>query len=244
MANFCQTGQTGEVFVNGSVVGTYPGIITTEITQKDYWDYVFVGTASAGGCVTWYSVIYRESVDSEPLLAVDFRSGQIGSCNLPVKDVRAKVSFDDGSTYKSTLAVSNTTGIIPDPNNSDHIYPNGGTINWHGNSEQDALPQLFSKTPIILYSLKIYSQGNLVFEKDYTESPTVSVNCSGILVPHDCLNGKCVPASQYGTPGLYPSKDDCQLICGLNPQGLVCMLPQEFSTLKQLIEKARRTSCD
>ncbi len=255
----CQPGQSAEITVNGKVIGNYSGQITFDVTSQDYWDYVFVGTVSSRGCKTWYSVIYREIVDTTPLLEVDFRSGQFGSCGLPIKDVRAKVSFDRGNTFKTTLIVNNSTGIIPDPNNPDDIYPNGSVINWHGNSVFGALPTLFSKTQTTVYNLKIYSNGNLVFEKDYTEQPTVNIVCFGTAIPHDCINGKCEPKTKYNTPGFYKSLADCEAVCGNGgvcasgkqcldpvnycPPGKVCIEKGEHKQIKNLIQRIKNSFC-
>ena len=152
---------------------------------------------------------------------------------MPVKDVRASTNFD-GVTKDFKAKVPQ--GTTPDSSNSDDFYPNGFTgLNLHGTSEQDALPKLFSKTPITEYNLKIYSQGNLVFSQDYDDEPTVTVNCLGVY--HDYLNGECILSTTYNTPGIYESKEACELANKFK------FTEEEFNQINQLINKIKGEKC-
>lgn len=243
---YCQTGQTAQVTVNGEIIDSYSAPISYHLTSQSYWDYIFVGTLSSGGCKTWYSAIYREPVDVTPLLEVDFRSGQSGSCSLPIKDIRAKVSFDGGNTFKKLHGLSNSS-TAPSSNNQSNFYPNGVSYNWHGYTVEGALPRLFSKTQTSNYNLKIYSNSNLVFEKDYSEQPTINVTCSGIAqnqLPHDCINNKCRPSSQHNTEGFFKSLAECEAVCG-SGSGCngECVSKAKLSQLKNLANRLKRKNC-
>lgn len=39
-------------------------------------------------------------------------------------------------------------------------------------------------------------------------------DCSACQIKYDCLNGMCVPQTEYGTPGKYNSLAECQQDCG------------------------------
>ncbi|MDJ0797883.1 MAG: hypothetical protein QNJ51_13885 [Calothrix sp. MO_167.B12] len=248
MTNHCSSGETGEVSVNGASVGSWDAPITLEISPRKYWDYIFTCIGANNGCITGYSVIYRESVSVEPQWAVNFwaYSGQpgggFGSCNLPINNLRAKVSFDGGQNYKLFQYVNGAFRTIPDSSNESKFYPNGNsTIDLHGNDLQDAYPDLLSKTEITKYQLKIFSNNNQVFQQEYNSEPTVLVSCSG--VPHDCLNGACVLASEFNTPGLYKSLSECQKVCGAKGCSGECLSKKEFSILKELARQSRNVNC-
>ncbi len=237
--NYCSSGETGEVFVNGSSIGAWDGVITVEKNGVNYWDYVFTCTGASSGCKTYYTPIYRETVDTTPVWSVDFRSGQLGSCNLPVKDVRGIVSFGGGSKICRVISPS---GTIPDPNNPNHIYPGSSyELNLHGNSEADALPKLFSKNAVTVWTVTVFSQGNQVFQQNYNSDPSVSVNCSG--VPHDCINKACRPASQYGTPGLYKSLSECEQNCGSKGCSGKCVPNNQWAIIEGVSNNLKNQNC-
>lgn len=50
--------------------------------------------------------------------------------------------------------------------------------------------------------------------------------------PHDCINGQCVKASVYGTPGVHDNLAACQSVCGVgsNCNG-VCLETAEYNGL-------------
>jgi hypothetical protein len=52
--------------------------------------------------------------------------------------------------------------------------------------------------------------------------------------PCDCLNGGCVPASTYGTPGAYASYTDCIYGCAKNADCKgVCISANELANLQR-----------
>ncbi|MDJ0795802.1 MAG: hypothetical protein QNJ51_03020 [Calothrix sp. MO_167.B12] len=248
-SNYCYSGETGEVSINENSVGSWDAPISSELIVQNEWNYTFNGIGAAGGCVTVYSVIYKESVDTIPEWAVDEwaysgqpGSGFSGSCNFSINNLRAKVSFDGGQTYKPFQYVNGAAQSPPNSSNTSHYYPNGNPIiDLHGNSTENAYPQLVSKIQTTKYRLKIFSNGNEVFNQEYDSEPVISVSCSGI--PHDCLNGACVLASEFGTPGLYKSLSACQKVCGTKGCSGVCLSKKEFSSLRELAKQNKRNNC-
>lgn len=63
-------------------------------------------------------------------------------------------------------------------------------------------------------------------------------------VRYDCINGLCEPSNNHGTEGLYASKENCELVCGLNPKGLICMSPEEYGTILQKLKEIENQACD
>lgn len=158
----------------GGDVDILPGTSWGSSSAPPYWDYCFVGTVSVSGCKTGYTVIYREVFDVVPIISLDFRSGQTGTCTLAVKDVRAKFSFDGGATWK----IARFSGLTP-PTTA--YFPSGGAINWHGSSVGSALPGLYSKTGIPpVYTIQ--SNGGGVSRRNTTTPPNVSVLSGGCAV--------------------------------------------------------------
>lgn len=63
---------------------------------------------------------------------------------------------------------------------------------------------------------------------------------------YDCINGQCVLASQYNTPGQYQTIDACQAECGGNnycPPGKVCIPNSEWSRIESLSNQLKNKSC-
>ncbi|BAY10299.1 hypothetical protein [Calothrix sp. NIES-2098] len=69
---------------------------------------------------------------------------------------------------------------------------------------------------------------------------------------YDCLNGSCVSASTYGTPGVFSSLSACESQCSANgncgdgkvcadanycPPGMVCIENQEYSEIQGLMHQ-------
>jgi hypothetical protein len=73
-------------------------------------------------------------------------------------------------------------------------------------------------------------------------------NCSGCCqnpdVVCDCVNGGCVPATTYNTPGVYASLAACQSGCAQNsPCTGECVDPAEIAALNQAISSLRPRIC-
>jgi hypothetical protein len=71
-------------------------------------------------------------------------------------------------------------------------------------------------------------------------------NCDGCentsLQPHDCINGACLLASQYGTPGLYASLAECEVACGTGCSGK-CISNAEWSQIESLSNQLKNKNC-
>lgn len=88
-------------------------------------------------------------------------------------------------------------------------------------------------------------------------------NCTGCLFQGDlwdCINGNCVKNSQYNTPGIYQSLEECQSSCGNSsptcappnvcidpnnycPPGKVCISQSEWSQIEGLSNQLRNNNC-
>lgn len=82
---------------------------------------------------------------------------------------------------------------------------------------------------------------------------TVSWIPQQLNTPQDCLNGSCVPATQYNTPGVFASLAECQAICTSNgcqppgpnycPPGKVCLEGSDWAQIEQLSSQLRSKDC-
>lgn len=62
--------------------------------------------------------------------------------------------------------------------------------------------------------------------------------------PHDCVNGGCVPAKVYGTPGFYASLTACQSGCAKNsPCNGECVDAAELAQLQQAVGNVKSRVC-
>ncbi len=77
-------------------------------------------------------------------------------------------------------------------------------------------------------------------------------------IKYDCLNGNCVPKSQYNTPGLYLSLEACEAACGGNscpspfeclepanycPPGKTCIPNSDWGKIESLSNQLKNKSC-
>lgn len=90
-------------------------------------------------------------------------------------------------------------------------------------------------------------------------------SCSGCEDPlpktYDCINGSCIESTQYKTPGLYKSLEECQSKCGTMaagcppgeecldpknycPPGHVCLTSSEFSEISSLASQIKGEICE
>ena len=76
---------------------------------------------------------------------------------------------------------------------------------------------------------------------------------------YDCINGNCTKSTQYQTPGIYQSLNDCQAVCANGgacgsgkqcvdpttfcPPGQVCIDQGEFASIEALISKIGSEVC-
>jgi hypothetical protein len=74
-------------------------------------------------------------------------------------------------------------------------------------------------------------------------------NCRGTPPPnpnvkHDCLNGNCIPAETYGTPGIYGNLASCEGGCAQNsPCEGECIPVAEIAALQQAVDRVRPRLC-
>jgi hypothetical protein len=62
--------------------------------------------------------------------------------------------------------------------------------------------------------------------------------------PCDCLNGGCIPASTYGTPGAFPTLAACQSGCAKNSNCTgECVDPAEIAALQQAAATLQSKIC-
>lgn len=60
--------------------------------------------------------------------------------------------------------------------------------------------------------------------------------------PYDCLNGSCVKAEVYSTPGLYETISDCEKACGSGCSGK-CLSKDEWRKIQDLAKKLKDKNC-
>lgn len=62
--------------------------------------------------------------------------------------------------------------------------------------------------------------------------------------PCDCLNGSCIPATTYGTPGAFATLAACQSGCAKNSNCTgECVDPAEIAALQQAANNLRGRLC-
>lgn len=79
----------------------------------------------------------------------------------------------------------------------------------------------------------------------HLEGASISLICEGLDTgPVDCLNGNCVPASTYGTPGAFPNLAACQSGCAKNSNcDGECVSAEEIAALQQAANNLRGRLC-
>lgn len=74
---------------------------------------------------------------------------------------------------------------------------------------------------------------------------------------YDCVNGTCVDARRYNTPGFFKSLLDCQKICAFScgdgkqcvdpisfcPPGKICLDSSEYGEIQRMISRIRENIC-
>lgn len=58
----------------------------------------------------------------------------------------------------------------------------------------------------------------------------------------DCLNGACIDQEIYATPGLYPTKADCEQACSSGCGGK-CLSYSEWNKINDLANKLKSKNC-
>lgn len=71
-------------------------------------------------------------------------------------------------------------------------------------------------------------------------------NCSAIdpNKPHDCINGGCLPATVYNTPGIFATFASCESGCAKNSNCKgECVSVEELAALQQAANNLRGRLC-
>lgn len=134
----------------------------------DQWDYIFVGTGSLDGCKTFYSVIFRQPVDTNPIVEEAAPpTAPTSTCDPSgtVYKAQAKVSFPGGGQNLYIYSAGQTV-----PTNT--FYPAGSILNWHF-----SLPNLYSKTFVPGTSgnnwiLTVTDATGQIFSREFEVEPT------------------------------------------------------------------------
>lgn len=88
-----------------------------------------------------------------------------------------------------------------------------------------------------------YQDGAFLTSKVFTKSDP---NCSSGNNPdtgYDCINGVCVLATVYNTPGQYASLSACQSACGVAPCDGVCLSNSEYDQIKNALLDSKAEVC-
>ena len=71
--------------------------------------------------------------------------------------------------------------------------------------------------------------------------------CTGCTIPnavaHDCINGACIPASKYSTPGFYETIEDCEINCGTIGCNGICIGRSDWAQIQGLASQLRSKEC-
>ena len=72
----------------------------------------------------------------------------------------------------------------------------------------------------------------IITSKVFTATPT----------PHDCINGACIMASVYSTPGIYKTLEECEIACGTGCSGK-CISNSDWAQIQGLSSELKNRSC-
>lgn len=99
------------------------------------------------------------------------------------------------------------------------LYYNGGKENLEGNwSDYDLLASsIVERTPC--------------------------EGCEDPNVYYDCVNGACIKKETYGTPGLYESIEECEVVCGEGCSGK-CLSNTDWAKIQDLASKLKNKNCN
>ena len=60
---------------------------------------------------------------------------------------------------------------------------------------------------------------------------------------YDCLNGACISALEYGTPGFYSSLEECEQVCGSQGCSGKCISNSDWVKIQGLASKLKNQNC-
>lgn len=82
-----------------------------------------------------------------------------------------------------------------------------------------------------IYANSILEDGNGAIPEARYNRVFGSCNSCPANVRYDCINNNCAPNSEYKTPGIYATLEECQQHCGGSqncPTGLECLDPSNY----------------
>ncbi|OYD90594.1 hypothetical protein CDG76_30690 [Nostoc sp. 'Peltigera membranacea cyanobiont' 210A] len=75
-------------------------------------------------------------------------------------------------------------------------------------------------------------------------TPSFSLkNFTPVATPHDCINGACIMASVYSTPGIYTTLEECEVACGIGCSGK-CISNSDWAQIQGLSNQLKNRSCN
>ena len=97
----------------------------------------------------------------------------------------------------------------------------------------------YSSNPAWPYNAAGWYSSPAFYTKNCTGAPPPNPN-----VKHDCLNGHCIPAETYNTPGAYGNLAACEGGCARNsPCEGECIPIAEIAALQQAVDLIRPRVC-
>ncbi|WP_414622046.1 hypothetical protein [Calothrix sp. CCY 0018] len=70
--------------------------------------------------------------------------------------------------------------------------------------------------------------------------------CEGCVDPniyYDCINGACVKKDKYGTPGIYQTIEECEVVCGEGCSGK-CIANADWAKIQDFASKLKTKNCN
>ena len=121
-----------------------------------------------------------------------------------------------------------------DPNAGDVVRTASGdryTIFAYGVCYSGVAIKIFDGTTEILFSC--YKEGSLVVAP-------IAISDSAC----DCINGGCLPAAMYSTPGKFSNLANCQSACAKDSTCTgECVSPEQIAALQQAASNVRSRLC-
>lgn len=78
---------------------------------------------------------------------------------------------------------------------------------------------------------------------DYPADYGSCTDCTPAAVIYDCINGACIDADTYGTPGIYASLEECEIACGTGCSGK-CISNSDWAQIEGLINQLKQKNCN
>lgn len=93
----------------------------------------------------------------------------------------------------------------------------------------------------------IYNGGKQALERSWSAFELldyfiISKEACQSVNAHDCINGICIKATEYNTPGFYDNLETCEKSCGTGCSGK-CLSNKEWNQIKELARKLKSKNC-